>query len=105
MNGGKFEVGQDEVTVTAPERTMDCIERPRCDTNEGVAIEVTVTSEHMHKQEEHRSRKEQRGFWDRGRRERKKEGDVHLSILNLGLYLREKVGFIENTAIRHRRGG
>ena len=82
MNGGKFEVGQDEVTVTAPERTMDCIERPRCDTNEGVAIEVTVTSE-----EEHRSRKEQRGFWDRGRRERKKEGDVHLSILNLGLYL------------------
>ena len=45
MNGGKFEVGQDEVTVTAPERTMDCTERPRCDTNEGVAIEVTVTSE------------------------------------------------------------
>ena len=82
MNGGKFEVGQDEVTVTAPERTMDCTERPRCDTNEGVAIEVTVTSE-----EEHRSRKEQRGFWDRGRRERKKEGDVHWSILNLGLYL------------------
>ena len=82
MNGGKFEVGQDEVTVTAPERTMDCTERPRCDTNEGVAIEVTVTSE-----EEHRSRKEQRGFWDRGRRERKKEGDVHSSNLNLGLYL------------------
>ena len=58
MNGGKFEVGQDEVTVTAPERTMDCTERPRCDTNEGVAIEVTVTSEHTHKQEEHRNRRE-----------------------------------------------
>ena len=56
MNGGKFEVGQDEVTVTAPERTMDCTERPRCDTNEGVAIEVTVTSEHRKNTEAEKSR-------------------------------------------------
>ena len=33
------------------ERTMVCIKRPRCDTNEGCETEVTVTSE-LHAQAE-----------------------------------------------------
>ena len=72
MNGGKFEVGQDEVTVTAPERTMDCIERPRCDTNEGVAIEVTVTSEqHTRTSRKNKDTEKRReGCIQWGRRER-----------------------------------
>ena len=43
------------------ERTMVCVKRPRCDTNGGSEIEVTVTSEqHTHKQKEQRHRKEKR---------------------------------------------
>ena len=42
------------------ERTMVCIKRPRCDTNEGCDVEVTVTSsEELHAQAE-RAKKTER---------------------------------------------
>ena len=45
---------------TAEERTMVCIKRPQCDTNEGCHIEVTVTSsEELHAQAE-RAKKQKR---------------------------------------------
>ena len=83
---------------------MVCIARPRSHTKGGGEREATVTSKPQQRERETEG-KEKREMWERWR---ERDGGFYGEMWEKSVFYkrkREKVGFIENTAMRHRWGG